>query len=108
MENNFNIGELDTLVTVFRAEQEQGAQGNKKTLFQVHSQVWANVERNINEMVSNGNLEEGNMIELTCYKIPGLTVRWRIELEGVSYEITAINPVSRYSALNVLSLRAID
>lgn len=108
MENSVNIGELDTLVTVHKAVQLTGAQGNKKVVFEEHSKVWAKVERNINEMVSNGNLEEGNEIELTCYKIPGLTVRWRVEVEGLPYEITAIDPISRFSAWNRLTLRAID
>lgn len=108
MENSINIGELDTLVTIQKATLTQGAQGNKKTVFVEHSKVWAKVERSINEMVGNGNLEEGNTIELTAYKIPGLTVRWRVIVEGMTYEITAIDPISRISPLNVLTLSAID
>lgn len=108
MENSINIGELDTLVTIQEATLMQGAQGNKKTVFVEHSKVWAKVERNINEMVNNGNLEEGNSLEITCYKIPALTTRWRVIVDGIPYEITAVDPVSRYSPLNVLSLRAID
>lgn len=108
MENSFNIGELDTLVTVQKAVVTQGAQGNRKTEYADHSRVWAKVERNINEMVSNGNLEESNSLEVTCYKIPELTVRWRIVVDGIPYEITAIDPVSRISPVNVLSLVAID
>ena len=108
MENSINIGELDTLVTMQKVVITTGQQGNKKMSFENHSTVWAKVERNINEMVGNGNLEEGNTIELTAYKIPGLTVRWRVIVEGVTYEITAIDPISRVSPLNILTLSAID
>lgn len=108
MENSINIGELDTLVTIQEATLTQGAQGNKKTVFVEHSKVWAKVERSVTEMVNNDNLEESNSIELTCYKIPGLTVRWRVIVEGLPYEVTAIDPVSRISPLNILTLSAID
>lgn len=108
MENRINIGELDTLVQIQESVIITGSQGNKKHEFRDHSQVWAKIERNINEMVSNSNLEEDNVIELTCYKIPGLTVRWRVIVDDIPYEITAIDPISRVSPLNVLTLRAID
>ena len=108
MENSINIGELDTLVTIQEATLMQGAQGNKKTEYIDYLRVFAKVERNINEMVSNGNLEEGNSLEITCYKIPALTTRWRVIVDGIPYEITAVDSVSRFSPLNVLSLRAID
>lgn len=108
MENSINIGELDTLVTVQKAVTVRGAQGEKVCEYQDHSRVWAKVERNINEMVSNANLEESNTIELTCYKIPELTVRWRVVVEGIAYDVTAIDPISRISPLNRLTLSGID
>lgn len=108
MELVVNIGELDTLVTIQKCEIVQGAQGNKRMIFSDHSRVWAKVERNINQMVSNSNLEEDNSIELTCYKIPGLDRNWRVVIDDVPYEITAIDPISRVSPLNNLSLRGID
>ena len=108
MENSINIGELDTLVTIHKCVTMQGAQGNKKTEYIEHSRVWAKVERNINEMVNNANLEETNSIELTCYKIPDLSVRWRVVIDGIPYNITAIDPISRVSPLNILSLEGID
>ena len=108
MENNINIGELDTLVTLQKGEVTTGAQGNKRLEFSEHSRVWAKVERNINEMVANSNLEEDNTIELTCYKIPSLDRNWRVVIDGVPYGITAIDPVSRVSPLNILTLRGID
>lgn len=108
MENSINIGQLDTLVTIQKCITVQGAQGNKKAQYSDYARVWAKVERNINEMVSNANLEESNVIELTCYKIPELTVRWRVVVDGVPYDITAIDPISRVSPLNILTLEGID
>lgn len=108
MENNINIGELDTLVTLQKGVVTTGAQGNKRLEFSDHFRVWAKVERNINEMVANSNLEEGNVIELTCYKVKDLDRNWRVIVDGLPYEITAIDPVSRVSPLNILSLRGID
>lgn len=108
MENNINIGELDTLVTLQKGVVTTGAQGNKRLEFSDHSRVWAKVERNINKMVANSNMEEGNVIELTCYKVEDLDRNWRVIVDGLPYEITAIDPVSRVSPLNILSLRGID
>ena len=108
MENNINIGELDTLVTLEKGEVTAGAQGNKRLEFSFHSRVWAKVERNINEMVANSNLEEGNAIELTCYKVKDLNRNWRVIVDDLPYEITAISPISRVSPLCVLSLKGVD
>lgn len=108
MELTVNIGELDTLVTMQKCIMTRGPQGDKRMEYVDHSRVWAKVERNINEMVSNSNLEEDNTIELTCYKIPALDRNWRVKVAGVAYAITAIDPVSRVSPLNILTLRGID
>ena len=108
MELTFNLGELDTLVTVQSCIMTKGAQGDKRMDYVDYSRVWAKVVRNINEMVSNSNLEEDNTIELTCYKIPQLDRNWRVVIDGIPYAITAIDPVSRVSPLNVLTLRGID
>lgn len=108
MENSINIGELDTLIQIQQGVLTTGSQGNKKYEYYEHSRVWAKIVRNINEMVSNSNLEEDNSIEVTCYKIPGLTVRWRVIIDGIPYEITAIDPISRISPLNRMTLKAID
>jgi head-tail adaptor len=108
MELTFNISELDTLVTMQRCMIAKGPQGEKRLEYVTFSRVWAKVERNITEMVSNSNLEEDNTIELTCYKIPELNRNWRVQIDGVSYAITAIDPVSRVSPLNVITLKGID
>lgn len=108
MENKINIGELDTLVILQKGEVTQGAQGNKRLEFSEHSRVWAKVVRNINEMMANSNLEEGNVIELTCYKVKSLDRNWRVIVDGIPYEITGIDPISRVSPLCILSLKGID
>lgn len=108
MELTVNIGELDTLVTIQKGVIVRGPQGDKRLEYNDHSRVWAKVERNVNEMVTNDNLEESNSIELTVYKIPGLDRNWRVVVDGIPYDITGIDPISRVSPLNVLSLRGID
>ena len=108
MELTINIGELDTLVTMQMCMITKGPQGDKRLEYVHHSQVWAKVERNVTEMVSNSNLEEDNTIELTCYKIPSLDRNWRVVIDGMPYGITAIDPVSRVSPLNILTLKGID
>ena len=69
--------------------------------------MYAKVERNVSDMVSNTNLEEGDYVQLTIHKIPELTTRWQIVLDGIDYEITGIDPVSRISPVCVLSLHSI-
>lgn len=108
MENRINIGELDTLVTVMRCTQSTGSQGEKQFIFSFYGDVYAKVDRNVSETISNTNLEEGDYVQLTIYKIPELTTRWQIVLHGRNYEITGIDPVSRVSPLCVLTIHAIS
>lgn len=108
MENSINIGSLDTKVVMLECVIARNSEGSKYFTFTEHSEVWANVDRSVSEQVSVGNLEEGQYINLTIYKIAGLTTRWRVEVESRIYEITAIDPVSRVSPLCILSLHAID
>ena len=103
-----NIGELDTLVTIQECIITSGTQGNKSYSFADFRQVYANVDRRVDERLSIGNLEEGDYITLAIYKIPQLTTRWRVKLEGRSYEITSIDPIDRLSPICNLSLHAID
>ena len=107
MESRFNLGELETLVTVNRSVQSSGTQGEKEFTYIFFRDVYAKVERNVSDMVSNTNLEEGDYVQLTIHKIPELTTRWQIVLDGVDYEITGIDPVSRISPVCVLSLHSI-
>lgn len=108
MENRINIGELDTLVLLRSCEITYGSQGAKKYSFQDYAEVFAKVDRTVSENVSNTNLEEGQEITLTIYKVKALTTRWRVVVEGRSYEITGIDPVSRVSPLCILTLHAVD
>ena len=108
MENKINIGELDTLVTIRRCTIGYGTDGAKKYVFSDHSKVYAKVDRNVSELVSNTNLEEGQYIQLTIYKIPELTTRWQVIVDGLSYEITGIDPISRVSPLCELTIHAIS
>lgn len=108
MENRINIGELDTLVTIQRCTIGHGTQGQKTYTFADYGKVFAKVDRQVDEVVNNTNLEEGQNVSLTCYKIAELTTRWRVIIDGRRYAITAIDPVSRVSPLNILSLHAVD
>jgi head-tail adaptor len=108
MENKVNIGELDTLVTVRRGVQSSGQEGQKKFTYSFYRDVYAKVERNVSELVANTNLEEGDYVQLTIYKIPELTTRWRIVLGGRDYEITGIDPIFRVSPVCVLSIHSIN
>lgn len=108
LENRINIGELDTLVTLQQCLITKGDVGQKQYVFSDHSEVWAKVDRSINEGVGNHNLEEGNSLQVTLYKVSELTTRWRVIVGGLPYQIIAIDPISRFSPLCILSLEAID
>ena len=108
MENRINFGELDTKVLLRSCVITYGKQGAKKYTFRDHSEVYAKVDRNVSENVTNTNLEEGQEITLTIYKVKELTTRWRVVVEERSYEITGIDPISRVSPLCHLTLHAVD
>lgn len=108
MENKINIGELDTKVLLRSCTISYGKQGAKKYTFQDYSEVFAKVEREVAENVTNTNLEEGQEITLTIYKVKSLTTRWRVVVEGRTYEISGIDPISRVSPLCHLTLHAVD
>jgi hypothetical protein len=59
-------------------------------------------------MIDNGNLEDGNSLEIHIYKIPGLDTRWRVVVDGKPYEVRSVDMISRLSPVCVLSLFAID
>ncbi len=108
MESRFNIGEMDTLVTVKKGTQSTGSQGEKKFTYTFFRDVYAKVERNVSEIVSNTNLEQGDYVQLTIHKIPQLTTSWQVVLQGRTYEITGIDPISRVSPVCVLSIHSIN
>ena len=108
MENRINIGELDTLVMLRSCEITYGSQGAKKYTFRDYAEVYAKVDRNVSESVTNTNLEQGVDITLTIYKVAALTTRWRVVLDGKAYEITGIDPISRVSPLYHLNLSIVE
>lgn len=107
MEIRENIGELDTLVTVQSCTVAVGDRGQKSYVFRDHSKVWAKVDRRTDELVDNGNLEDGQSLTVTMYKIQALTSRWRLIIGGKPYAITGTDPISRFSPLMHVSLTAI-
>lgn len=104
----FNTGSLDTLVTVNRCFISYGKMGEKKYTFAKFRDVYANVDRNISEQVSLGNLEGGDYIFLTIYKIPELETTWQVVVSGQKYEITGIDLQERLSSFCTLTLHAVD
>lgn len=108
MENKLNLGELDTRVIVQECYITTGPEGEKVMQYVPFSRPFAKIERIASEAVSHDNLEEGQRLSLTMYKIPEMTTRWRIVIDEVPYEITAIDSISRVSPLCLLSVSAID
>ena len=103
-----NIGELDTLVTVWSVVIERGDRGQKIYVPTEHSKVFARIEQNSDESVTNTNLESVQSATATIYKIHGLTTRWQLSIREVKYSIEAINPISRISPFCELSIRRIE
>ncbi len=107
MENKFNIGTLDTRIVIQQCVISLNDEGAKQYTFTDYQNVFANIDARANEQVSEGNLEQGEFITATIYKIPALTTRWRVKYDGNLYEITGIDNVSRISPVCVLSLHFI-
>ena len=99
---------MDTLVEIQEGEVVRGDQGQKSYQYTHHSDVYARIERDTEETISMGNLEEGHTLRLTMYKIPALTTRWRVLVGGKPYEIASVDPVSRISPVCVLTVGAIN
>lgn len=108
MAGNIGIGDLDTLVTVQRCEITTGDRGQKVYDWQCCRNVYAHVDRTVGEQVADGNLEQGQSLTLTMYKIDGLSTRWRVLVDGVPYAIEGIDPLGRISPLCEVSVRSIE
>ena len=67
MANEVNIGNLDTLVMLRSVTKGRSADGSKTTVFEDFRQVYAQVERRVDEQVNTGNLEQGDFVQLTIY-----------------------------------------
>jgi len=104
----FNTGDLDTLVTINRCAISYGKDNAKKYSFVKFRDVYANVDRRISEQVNIGNLEGGDYIALTIYKIPEMDSTWQVVVKGQKYEITAVDLGDRLSPFCTLTLHAVD
>ena len=108
MESKINVGTFDTLVTINRCVISNDKEGGKKYTFSKFRDVYANVDRRVNEQVNIGNLEGGEYISLTIYQIPELDSTWQVVVKGQQYEITAIDYGERFSRFCTLTLHAVD
>ena len=63
---NWGIGDFDTRVRLQRCEITTGDTGEKIYNWQCVRDVFAKVERDIDEVIDNGNLEQGQALTLTA------------------------------------------
>ena len=108
MENRINIGELDTLVTLFAPTASFGSEGEKRSTYTAHSSVFAKVDRDTVDQLAYDNYDGRDNVSLTIYKVNGLTTRWQVGISDKRYEILSIDQVSRVSPLCILSLQSLD
>jgi len=108
MENRINIGELDTLVTLLAPTATLGSEGEKKSTYTEHSDVFAKVDRDTTDSLAYENFDGRDNVALTIYKVSAMNTRWRVAIEGKTYEILSIDQISRVSPLCTLSLQSID
>ncbi len=104
----WGIGDFDTKVRLQRCEITAGESGEKVYNWMCVREVYAKVELDLDEAVNNGNLEQGQAMTLTIWKVPGLTTRWRVTVGGVPYAIEGIDPVSRLSPVCRVTVRSIE
>lgn len=109
MQNDrFNPGELDTRITVLSVAQSLGDEGQKQKTPSVYGDVLAQVVQSTDDFVSDDNYEALTTVSVKIYKIPNLTTRWRLRIDGIEYEIIAVDPISRWSPVCVLTARTIS
>lgn len=105
--STINMGEFDELVTIQPCTITTGSQGQKTYTFGEGYKVYAKMEADSVESVNDGNLEDGQSITMTCYKVRGLDTRWRVIFHDTPYEITAIDPINRISPYCIITLHSI-
>jgi hypothetical protein len=108
MENRYNIGELDTLVTLYAPTAGMGSEGEKKSTYSVHSQVYAKVDREITDQLAFDNYDGEDNAAITIYKVRGMNTRWQVGISDKLYEILSIDTVSRVSPVCVVSIKSFD
>lgn len=107
-ENRINIGGLDTMVTVVAVAQTIGNEGQKQITTSTFGKVWAHLDPLDDEAVSDDNLEATTSVAVTIYKIKNLTTRWQLIIEGVTYRIRSIDPISRWSPFCTLTASTVE
>lgn len=108
MENKINIGELDTLVTLFAPTAGIGSEGEKYSTYTAHSKVFAKVDRDTVDSLAYDNFDGRDSVSLSIYKVRNMNTRWQVGIEGKRYEILSIDQVSRVSPICTLSLQSIE
>ena len=108
MENKLNIGEMDTLIQLVPMTQSRGSQGEKIWVAGTPVQVFAKLDITVDETIGDTNLEADRVVVATIYKYPELNTRWRVISKGQTFEIRAIDPISRVSPLCQLTLNSLD
>lgn len=108
METSVRVGELDTQVELQKLGQSIGAQGQKTWAVTARYTVWAKIERNVNEGIGDENLGANASLTATLYKVRDLSTRWRVLVDGKTYEVRSIDPISRLSHFCTLTLSALD
>jgi len=108
MENKYNIGTFDTLVTLYAPTASMGSEGEKKSTYSVHSQVYANVDREITDQLAFDNFDGEDNAAIIIYKVRGMNTRWQVGISGHLYEVVSIDTVSRVSPVCVVSIKSID
>ena len=108
MENLINIGELDTLVTLYAPVAERGPEGEKRSGYAEHSQVFAKIDRDVTDQLAFDNFDGRDNAVLSIYKVREMTTRWQVGISGKRYEILSINPIKRASPLCTVSIQSID
>lgn len=107
MTTNADIGNMDKLVTLQACVITRNAQGAKVKTYADFRKVWAKIDYSADEQVAYGNLEAGNVIYLTIYKVRELDTRWRVLIDNVAWEISSIDTIERLSAVCRLTLNSI-
>lgn len=107
MENLINIGELDTLVTLYAPASGRGAEGEKYSTFTEYAKVFAKIDRDVTDQLSYDNFDGRDSALITIYKVPTMTTRWQVEISGRRYEILSIDPVKRVSPLCEVSIQSL-
>ena len=108
MENKYNIGQMDTLVTLYVPQASLGSEGEKQSEYTVHSDVYAKVDFEVADQLDFDNYDGRESASMTIYKVSGMTTRWLVGISGKRYEILAIDNVSRVSPVCVVSIQSID